>query len=120
MTDTHVNASLNDEPIDDEIAEVLRDLKFPTNKDGIVDAARAQDELQVCAAERSLAGLVDDRLPWQRLKFLADIPAPLAADENAPARALVPDPGADALRAPSLVLGKVRKIGAMALGVWKM
>jgi hypothetical protein len=41
MTDTHVNASLNDEPIDDEIAQVLRDLKYPANKDGIVDAARA-------------------------------------------------------------------------------
>jgi hypothetical protein len=41
MTDAHVNAGLNDEPIDDEIAEVLRDLTFPTNKDGIVDAARA-------------------------------------------------------------------------------
>ena len=37
MTDTHANANLNDEPIDDEIAEVLRDLTFPTNKDGIVD-----------------------------------------------------------------------------------
>jgi hypothetical protein len=41
MTDAHVNAGLNDEPIDDEIAEVLRDLTFPTNKDGIVDAARS-------------------------------------------------------------------------------
>ena len=41
MTDAHVNAGLNDGPIDDEIAEVLRDLTFPTNKDGIVDAARA-------------------------------------------------------------------------------
>ncbi|MDB5785533.1 DUF2795 domain-containing protein [Caballeronia mineralivorans] len=41
MTDTHVNASLNDEPIDDEIVQVLRDLKYPANKDGIVDAARA-------------------------------------------------------------------------------
>ena len=41
MTDTHVNASLNDEPIDDEIAQVLRDLKYPANKDAIVDAARA-------------------------------------------------------------------------------
>jgi hypothetical protein len=89
-------------------------------EDEIVDAARGQDELQVCGAERSLAGLVDDRLSWQRLEFLDDIPAPLAADENAPARALVPDPGADALRAPSLVLGKVHKIGAIALGVWKM
>ena len=41
MTDTHVTASLNDEPIDDEIAQVLRDLTYPANKDGIVDAARA-------------------------------------------------------------------------------
>jgi hypothetical protein len=36
-----VKDSLNDEPIDDEIAQVLRELSFPTNKDGIVDAARA-------------------------------------------------------------------------------
>lgn len=41
MTDTHVKAELNYEPIDDEIAQVLRDLAFPSNKDGIVDAARA-------------------------------------------------------------------------------
>ena len=41
MTDTHANASLNDEPIDDEIAQVLRDLTYPANKDAIVDAARA-------------------------------------------------------------------------------
>jgi Protein of unknown function (DUF2795) len=41
MTDTHVKEELNDEPIDDEIAEVLREVKFPANKDGIVDAARA-------------------------------------------------------------------------------
>jgi hypothetical protein len=32
---------LNNEPIDDEIAQVLRELPFPTNKDGIVDAARS-------------------------------------------------------------------------------
>jgi Protein of unknown function (DUF2795) len=41
MTDTRISEGLNYEPIDDEIAQVLRDLKFPTNKDGIVDAARA-------------------------------------------------------------------------------
>jgi hypothetical protein len=41
MTDTHVKKELNDEPIDDEIAQVLREVKFPANKDGIVDAARA-------------------------------------------------------------------------------
>ena len=41
MTDTRISEGLNYEPIDDEIAQVLRDVKFPTNKDGIVDAARA-------------------------------------------------------------------------------
>jgi hypothetical protein len=40
MTDTHVKDELNYEPIDDEIAQILHVLKFPTNKDGIVDAAR--------------------------------------------------------------------------------
>jgi hypothetical protein len=39
MTDTHAKTDLNDEPIGDEIAQVLRDLKFPANKDGIVNAA---------------------------------------------------------------------------------
>jgi hypothetical protein len=41
MTDTHVKEALNYEPIDDEIAQVLREVKFPANKDGIVDTARA-------------------------------------------------------------------------------
>src|SRR5277367_2603528 len=84
-------------------------------EDEIVDAARAQDKLEVGGAERALARLVDDRLPRQRLEFIDDIPARLAPDENAPARALVPDAGADALRAPALVLGEIREVGAMPL-----
>ncbi|SAL03810.1 hypothetical protein AWB78_06688 [Caballeronia calidae] len=40
MTDTHANHALNDEPIDDEITQVLRLVKYPANKDAIVDAAR--------------------------------------------------------------------------------
>ncbi|SAL83882.1 hypothetical protein AWB67_06531 [Caballeronia terrestris] len=39
MTDTQKNA-LNDEPINDEIAQVLRAVAYPANKDAIVDAAR--------------------------------------------------------------------------------
>jgi hypothetical protein len=31
---------LNDEPIDDEIAQVLRRVTYPANKDALVDAAR--------------------------------------------------------------------------------
>ncbi|SAK94587.1 hypothetical protein AWB79_07122 [Caballeronia hypogeia] len=41
MTDTHAKHALNDEPIDDEIAQVLRIVKYPANKDAIVDTARA-------------------------------------------------------------------------------
>ena len=40
MTDTHANHALNDEPIDDEIAQVLRLVKYHATKDAIVDAAR--------------------------------------------------------------------------------
>lgn len=40
MTDKHAKHALNDEPIDDEIAQVLRTVRYPANKDAIVDAAR--------------------------------------------------------------------------------
>ena len=40
MTDKHAEHALNDEPIDDEIAQVLRLVKYPANKDALVDAAR--------------------------------------------------------------------------------
>ncbi|SAK95217.1 hypothetical protein AWB77_05501 [Caballeronia fortuita] len=40
MTDTNAKHALNDEPINDEIAQVLRLVKYPANKDAIVDAAR--------------------------------------------------------------------------------
>ncbi|SAL79834.1 hypothetical protein AWB71_05985 [Caballeronia peredens] len=40
MTDTHAKHALNDEPIDDEIAQVLRIVRYPVNKDALVDAAR--------------------------------------------------------------------------------
>ncbi|MGV7246959.1 DUF2795 domain-containing protein [Caballeronia sp. M23-90] len=43
MTDTRISEGLNYEPINDEIAQVLRDVKFPANKDGIVDAAQEID-----------------------------------------------------------------------------
>jgi hypothetical protein len=41
MTDTPAKKrALNEEPIGDEIAQVLRMVKFPANKDAIVDVAR--------------------------------------------------------------------------------
>lgn len=41
MSDKPVEHDLNDEPIDDEIADVLEHAKFPANKDALVEAARA-------------------------------------------------------------------------------
>jgi hypothetical protein len=40
MSDKPATHDLNDEPIDDEIAEVLRAVEYPANKDALVDAAR--------------------------------------------------------------------------------
>ncbi|VXC05865.1 conserved hypothetical protein [Burkholderia sp. 8Y] len=41
MTDKPAeNHLLNDEPIDDEIAQTLRMVQFPANKDALVEAAR--------------------------------------------------------------------------------
>ncbi|WP_175940396.1 MULTISPECIES: DUF2795 domain-containing protein [unclassified Caballeronia] len=41
MTDKPAeNHFLNDEPIDDEIAQTLRMVQFPANKDALVEAAR--------------------------------------------------------------------------------
>ncbi|QSN60145.1 DUF2795 domain-containing protein [Caballeronia sp. M1242] len=41
MTDKPAeNHLLNDEPIDDEIAQTLRMVQFPANKDTLVEAAR--------------------------------------------------------------------------------
>ncbi|KND60471.1 Superfamily II DNA and RNA helicase [Candidatus Burkholderia verschuerenii] len=40
MSDKPAKQDLNDEPIDDEIAQVLRAVDYPANKDALVDAAR--------------------------------------------------------------------------------
>ena len=51
----------------------------------ILDAARAQDQLEVGRTERPLAGFVDDRLARQRGQFIDDVPvamAPAAAKSN--------------------------------------
>jgi hypothetical protein len=41
MSDKPAKLDLNEEPIDDEIAQVLRAVDYPANKDALVDAARA-------------------------------------------------------------------------------
>ena len=81
----------------------------------VVDAAQPQHQLEVGGAERALAGLVDDRLAGQRRELGNDLPAGLAAHQDAAARAGIADAGADLARAPALVGGQVGEIGAMAL-----
>ncbi len=53
----------------------------------VLDAARAQDQFEVGGAERALARLVDDRLAGLRRELRDDVPARLAAHQDAPARA---------------------------------
>ena len=79
------------------------------------DAARAQHQLEVGGAERALARLVDDRLARQRRELGDDLPARLAAHQDAAARPGIADAGADAARAPALVGRQVGEVGAMAL-----
>ena len=74
----------------------------------------AQHQLQVGGAERALAGLVDDRLAGQRREFGNDVPAGLAAHQDAAAGPGIADAGADLPRAPALVGGQVGEVGAMA------
>jgi hypothetical protein len=54
------------EPIDLQIADVLREVRFPTNKDGLVDAARAAG-----ASNEVLAML--DGMPEQDYADLASV-----------------------------------------------
>ena len=81
----------------------------------VLDAAQAQHQFEIGGAERALAGLVDDRLARPGRELRDDVPARLAAHEDAAARPGVADAGADPARAPALVGGQVGEIGAMAL-----
>src|SRR5262245_37871275 len=64
-------------------------------EDQVADAAGAEHQLEIGGTERALARLVDDRLAGQRRKVGNDLPAGLAADEDAPAGTGVADAGAD-------------------------
>jgi hypothetical protein len=86
----------------------------------VLDAAQPQHQLEVGGAERALAGLVDDRLARQRRQIGDDLPAGLAAHQDAAARAGIADAGADLARAPALVGGQVGEVGAWPSRVWMM
>src|SRR5258708_11070166 len=81
----------------------------------IIDAALAQDELEIGGAERALSRLVDDRLAGTRRQLRNDLPAGLAAHEDAPARARTADLGADPRRAPALVGREIGEVRTVAL-----
>ena len=80
----------------------------------VLDAEVAQQRVKVGRVERALAGLVDDRLAFERIELGDNVVARLAADQDAAHR-----PGrADAHRGmPAFDLGfrGVGKIGAMSL-----
>src|SRR5205814_9680438 len=69
-----------------------------------VDAATAQDALQIRAAKGAVAGLVDDDLPGHRCELVDDVVPVLAADEQAAHRTARADLAARV--AASLQLGR--------------
>ena len=81
----------------------------------VADTGSLQHQLQVGGHERALAGLVDDHFARLRLELGDDLPAGLAAHQDAAARPLVADAGADPLRAPALVGRQVGEVGLVAL-----
>ena len=94
---------------------VHADVGGDAGEDDVADALRPQHEFEVGGEERALARLVDDGLARLRLQFRDDLPARLAAHEDAAARTLVADAGADPLRAPALVGRQVGEVGLVAL-----
>ena len=80
----------------------------------IVDAARAQHQLEIRGTERTLARLVDHRFARCRRQLGDDLPPRLAAHQDAAARAGIADAGAELLGPPALVRGQVGQIRPMA------
>ena len=67
------------------------------------------------AQNEPLPGLSMIGSPGERREFGDDLPARLAAHQDAAARARIADAGADAARAPALVRGQVGEVGPVAL-----
>ncbi len=67
------------------------------------------------AQKEPLPGLSMIGSPCERVELRNDVPAGLAAHQDAAARAGVADAGADPARAPALVRRQVGEIGPMAL-----
>src|SRR5208282_6530139 len=78
-------------------------------------APQPQHQFEIGGAKRALAGLVDNWLAGKRRQFGDDLPAWLVPHEDAPAWAGIADAGADAPRAPALVLRQIGEVGSVAL-----
>ncbi len=63
------------------------DIGGDSGEDNVLDALLVEDEFEVGGAERTLAGLVDDRLAFDRIEFGDDVPAGFATRQDAAAGA---------------------------------
>ena len=75
---------------------------------------RAEEVLEVGREEGALSRLVDDVLGWERLQIVDQLPARLAAHEDAAARTGLANLGADGGRTKPLVLGEIGEARAVA------
>src|SRR6266853_5710806 len=91
------------------------DIRGDAGEHEVANAARAQDQLEIGGTEAALPGLVDDRFAIERGELGNDLPARLAAHEDAAARSGIADAGANLLRTPALVRGQIGQIRPVSL-----
>ena len=98
---------------------VHTDVRSYPAENNIAYLSSTKNQFKVGCTERSLPGFIYDYLAGGRAQFGNDFPPWLPADQYAPARAGVADPGADALGSPTLVVRQVGKVRSMPLASMK-
>ena len=73
---------------------VHTDVGGDASKDQVDNPTLAQQQLKVCGKKCPFAWLIDDGLSWCRYEFWDNVPAWLAAYQDATTRARVTDAGA--------------------------
>jgi hypothetical protein len=96
------------------------DVGGDAGQDQVVDAARAQDQLEVGGAERPLAGLVDDDLARFGVELGDDVPARLAPDRILPQGPGSPMPAPICCERQRLLAGRSARSGRCPSRVWMM
>jgi hypothetical protein len=85
-----------------------------SGEDEVLDASVAEDDVQVCRVERSLAWLVDDRLVFVWLELWNDIPSRFSANKDATSCNVgITDTSVHSRRTPTLVGRKIGKIATV-------